>query len=242
MALRLVKKGSEGVAAGGGEPAAAAFLVVNGRGAVLDALGWETLSVEPPPRRIEAGKTEHPIVRAIGQAVEEARRTRRPSVRRIEITLERARLYAIAAAPMPGETASGEIAVTVQETGGPEASQAEGKVIRQLGHDLRTPLTSISGAVELLQSGRLCPMAPQQERVVALMQKGVEAMIRLIDESTAPFRSGIAAELGLDALGELDEEIDGSADDAGATGPKAIRDDIKKAGGMAGGRSRRGGK
>jgi signal transduction histidine kinase len=99
--------------------------------------------------------------------------------------------------------------VTVAEAGGPQAGTEEGKVIRQLGHDLRTPLTSISGAVELLQSGRLGGLQPQQERVVSLMQKGVEGMVRLIDESTAPFRKDrdLLATLGLEPGPDEDDPL-----------------------------------
>src|SRR5882724_11047464 len=52
------------------------------------------------------------------------------------------RPHAVTAAPMPGRGGA-RFAVTVAEAGGPQAGAEEGKVIRQLGHDLRTPLTSI---------------------------------------------------------------------------------------------------
>jgi len=205
MSLRAVKAGTER-AARTGERGAAAFLIVAGGGAVLTTLGWETLSADPAPSRIEAGGGEDPILHAIGEAVAEARETRRPAARSVEVSLERVHLYAITAAPLPGKGKGGETAVAVQEAPAPEAGKAEGKVIRQLGHDLRTPLTSISGAVELLQSGRLGPLQPQQERVLGMMQKGVDAMVRLIDTATAPFRRDIAADLGLAGLEELAEE------------------------------------
>jgi signal transduction histidine kinase len=99
--------------------------------------------------------------------------------------------------------------VTIAESGDPQASVAEGKVIRALGHDLRTPLTSISGAVELLQSGRLGGLEPPQEKVLGLMAKGVENMVRLIDEATAPYHNDRRL---AEALGAEVEEMLGGKD------------------------------
>jgi signal transduction histidine kinase len=180
--------------------------LIDGRGRVVEAAGWDRLSADPPPPSFdESAETDSPIVRTIAEAIADARACGSPATRRIEISLEKIRIYAVTAAPMPGRGGA-RFAVTVAEAGGPQAGASEGKVIRQLGHDLRTPLTSISGAVELLQSGRLGGLQPQQERVVSLMQKGVEGMVRLIDESTAPFRKDrdLLATLGLE--GGLDED------------------------------------
>ena len=207
MSLRLVKNRPADRAdeSAEGRPHAVFFLI-DGRGRVVAAAGWERLSADPPPSSFdESVETENPIVRMVAEVIAEARARGVPATGRIEISLEKIRIYAVTAAPMPGRGGA-RFAVTVAEAGGPQASAAEGKVIRQLGHDLRTPLTSISGAVELLQSGRLGGLQPQQERVVSLMQKGVEAMVRLIDESTAPFRKDrdLLATLGLE--GGLDDD------------------------------------
>jgi len=176
----------------------------------VEAAGWDRLSADPAPSSFDASaETDNPIVQSIAEAIADARAGGVPATRRIEVSLEKIRVYAVTAAPMPGRGGA-RFAVTVAEAGGPQASAEEGKVIRQLGHDLRTPLTSISGAVELLQSGRLGGLQPQQERVVSLMEKGVEAMVRLIDESTAPFRKeNLLAVLGLEGpLGEDDPLAD----------------------------------
>ena len=204
MALRLVKGGSHRTARKGA-PGGVAFLLVGAGGSVVEAQDWESLSAEPVPARIGVGPEDDPFLRSIGEAVLEARENRRPSARTLEISLERPYLYAIAAAPIAskGRGKAGEVGVFVRELPSPQAGGAEGKVIRQLGHDLRTPLTSISGAVELLQSGRLGPVAEQQLRVLGMMQKGVDAMVRLIDEATAPFRKDAGAGLGLEELEEL---------------------------------------
>lgn len=210
MALRLVKdrpadRADESAA---GRPHAVFFLI-DGRGRVVEAAGWERLSADPPPSSFDdpAGN-DNPIVQTIAEAIAEARAAGSPATRRIEVSQEKIRIYAVTAAPMPGRGGA-RFAVTVAEAGGPQAGAAEGKVIRQLGHDLRTPLTSISGAVELLQSGRLGGLQPQQERVVSLMQKGVEGMVRLIDESTASFRKDrdLLATLGLEPGPDEDDPL-----------------------------------
>ena len=211
MGLRLVK-GAPTVKSRAGDKGALAFLLVSARGSVTGSLGWETLSGDPAPRGIGDGRDDDPVLRGIGEAVVEARRTRLPAARSVEVSLERPHVYAIIAAPLTGKGKDGEMAVVVHEAPAPRAGRGEGQVIRQLGHDLRTPLTSISGAVELLQSGRLGALQPQQERVLGMMQKGVDAMVRLIDEGTAPFRGDVAADLGLAALEDAAED---AADDAG---------------------------
>ena len=208
MSLKLVKGGSAG-APRTGEQGGVAVLLVGGRGAVLESRGWDTLSPDPAPRRFGGGEEEdNPILRGIGDVVAEVRRTGRPAARSVEVSLERPRLYCITAGPVSGSGQDEKVAVAVQEAPAAQAGRAEGRVIRQLGHDLRTPLTSISGAVELLQSGRLGGLAPAQERVLGLMQKGVDAMVRLIDEATVPYRKDLTADIG-EALEELGKDATG---------------------------------
>lgn len=239
MALRLVKNvGPREEKKGPGSAATAAFLLINGRGGVVDATGWEALSLEPLPPSIPATagaeETGDPILRGVAEAAAAARRARRPSVRMVEVALERVHVFVIVAAPLPGPGRSGSIAVTVAETGPPEAGSAEGKVIRQLGHDLRTPLTSISGAIELLQSGRLGPLQETQVKVVGLMEKGSAALLRLIDEATSPYRGrrDLASVLGVGVeelvAGGLEEGA-GQDDD-----PLGTDDEDKVSGGAPG--------
>jgi signal transduction histidine kinase len=199
MSLRLVKGARKGEPRAA-ETGALALLIVNVDGAVADSSGWETVSVDPVPSRIGGGRGEDPILRAAGEAAAEARRTRRPSARAAEVSLDRTRLYSITAAPLPGRGKGRAVSVVVHEVPLPGAGRTEGRVIRQLGHDLRTPLTSISGAVELMQSGRLGACPPQQVKVLGMMQKAVDAMVRLIDEATAPYRREAGADLDLAAL------------------------------------------
>ena len=238
MALRLVRNvGPRADDDGPEKGATVAFLLINARDGVVEATGWEALSLDPAPQAIppsdDISNTENPILRGIAEAVSAVRRGRRPSVRLVEVALERAHVYVIAAAPLPGNGRSGSIAVTVAETGPPEAGSAEGKVIRQLGHDLRTPLTSISGAIELLQSGRLGTLQEGQVKVVGLMEKGAQALLRLIDDATAAYRGrhDLASVFGVGVeelvAGELeegageDDDPPGSGDASGKSGAPA---------------------
>jgi signal transduction histidine kinase len=238
MPLRLVKSAGPLAPDRGERPGAtAAFLLINGKGAVMEVTGWEALSLSEAPRVLTAPvEGDEPVPAAIAHAVAVARRSRRPVVRLVEVTLDRPHLYVITAAPLPGSARSGQMAVSVAETGEPRATSAEGKVIRQLGHDLRTPLTSISGAVELLQSGRLGPLQEGQTRVVGLMQRGADALLKLIDQATAPYRGhrDLASVLGVGVeelvAGGLEEGA-GLDDDAAGAGDE---DDAAPDGGPAG--------
>ena len=228
MGLRLVKNAGPRAPEETESNGMAAFLLVDGRGSVIEICGWEALSLEPAPRVIAApAEGDEPILAGIASAVAAARQGRRPSVRLVEVPLERLHVFVIAAAPLPGKDKSARIAVTVAETGPPRAGSAEGKVIRQLGHDLRTPLTSISGAVELLQSGRLGSLQEGQTKVVGLMQKGADALLKIIDEATAAYRGrrdltellGIGVEElvagGLEEGAGPDDDLPGDEDDPG---------------------------
>lgn len=200
MALRAVKNAPSPSGGLGARPAA--LIVVDGEGLVTSIEGWETLELDQPPMTLAAtGAFDSPLPRALATLVETVRRSVHPEATMVEVTTDRAHFYAAVAAPLPGPWKTPRIAVSVTEMDPPGASHAEGLIIRQLGHDLRTPLTSISGGVELMQSGRLGGLQPQQERILGLMQKGVEAMVRQIDDATAPYRQhkDLLSALGEDA-------------------------------------------
>ena len=50
------------------------------------------------------------------------------------------------------------------------------KIFSQISHDLRSPLTSIAGAAELLLSGRVGAMEPVQARLVRIVDEGARKM------------------------------------------------------------------
>src|SRR5262249_37195179 len=50
------------------------------------------------------------------------------------------------------------------------------RIFSQINHDLRSPLTSITGAAELLLSGRVGSMEPVQRRLVTIVEEGSRRM------------------------------------------------------------------
>jgi signal transduction histidine kinase len=115
--------------------------------------------------------------------------------RYVEVSLDRRRTYSVAAGPFADGGQGPETAVLVSEISDAfSAGPKEGEAIRQLGHDLRTPLTSMGGAVELLQTGRLGRLSPEQARLLGMLRQGLDLMLSLIDEATLPYRraAGVA--------------------------------------------------
>ena len=54
------------------------------------------------------------------------------------------------------------------------------RLISQLAHDLRSPLTSVAGAAELLLSGRVGSLASAQQRLVKIVDDGSHRMTDIL--------------------------------------------------------------
>lgn len=65
------------------------------------------------------------------------------------------------------------------------ASVALHKVLSQVRHDIRSPLTSIKGAAELLLSGRMGAPAPPQRRLLGIIEEGVQRVNDVLDRTKA---------------------------------------------------------
>lgn len=171
----------------------AALLIVDEAGAITRAAGWEDLAGSPPPAALPpAGESSDALIEAVAETVAEARKRRGLWRRFVEVETERRRYYAIAAHPQPraGDGGTPRMAVLASEiTEAFTIAPREGQAIRDLGHDLRSPLTSLSGAVELLQSGRVGALTQEQDRLLGMMQQGLQMMLTLIDDATSPYRA-----------------------------------------------------
>jgi len=66
-------------------------------------------------------------------------------------------------------------------------------LVSQLAHDLRSPLTSISGAAELLLSGRVGDLVGAQARLVKIVDEGTRKMGTIISNVYEEGREGGAA-------------------------------------------------
>lgn len=67
-------------------------------------------------------------------------------------------------------------------------------LVSQLAHDLRSPLTSISGAAELLLSGRVGELAGAQQRLVKIVDDGTQKLAAIIKNVYEEGRERGAAE------------------------------------------------
>jgi signal transduction histidine kinase len=78
------------------------------------------------------------------------------------------------------------------------ASGALHKVLSQVRHDIRSPLTSIKGAAELLLSGRIgAPDAPQR-RMLGIIEEGVRRVNDVLDRTKShQFDAGEASAAGI---------------------------------------------
>jgi len=172
--------------------AGAALLIVDRSGSVVSEAGWEELFGCPAPRALPQNGQDgdDAAVAAVAAAVDQAR-AKRGTVRScVEVSLDRHRYYSISAGPLAAGARDGSTAVlAVEITEAFKAGPKEGEAIRQLGHDLRTPLTSMGGAVELLQMGRMGPLSAEQGKLLGMLQQGIDLMLSLIEEATAPYRA-----------------------------------------------------
>jgi signal transduction histidine kinase len=169
------------------EALGAALVVVDLDGTVIEAPGWEKSVGSPPPARIpseEEGPEE--LLLGVAAALEEGRRRAGPCRRMVTVELDRKRCYSVAAGPLlSGHPAGRAAAIVMEITDALEVGPREGDAMRQLTHDLRTPLTSISGATELLVSGRLGRLTSEQAPLLEVLQKGLQLMLSLIGEASA---------------------------------------------------------
>jgi hypothetical protein len=172
----------------------AAVVIVDRSGSVLRGSGWEKVANAPLPSRIPpADDIPDQLLDGIGAAIDEARRLAGPARRVVAVELDKRRFYSVSAGPL-GHDGDGRTAALVLEiTDAFGLGPREGDSIRQLAHDLRTPLASMSGAVELLESGRLGQLTPEQARLLGMIGKGMQMMLSLIDDASARAKAAQAA-------------------------------------------------
>jgi PAS domain S-box-containing protein len=63
-----------------------------------------------------------------------------------------------------------------------EADRVRTDFVSTVSHELRTPLTSIVGYLELLTEGDAGPLAPQQERMLAVVERNSRRLLALIED------------------------------------------------------------
>jgi len=89
-----------------------------------------------------------------------------------------------------GESAPGCAFVMLDLTATMTGSEPVRALLSQLAHDLRSPLTSISGAAELLLSGRVGELVGAQHRLVKIVDDGTQKMATIISSVYEEGREG----------------------------------------------------
>jgi len=173
----------------------AAFMIVDSRGTVVRATGWEkTFGVGAPERITPPGGAPDRLLACMVEAIDEAGTTG-GLARRTAHLEDPPRKVDIAAASLAIGGGGMNTAVIVQtrsESAVGGSAGDEGKAIRRLEHDLRSPMTSISGAAELLESARIGAVNPQQRKCLGVIHKGVDTMLGLLESAAAPYRQARA--------------------------------------------------
>jgi len=91
-------------------------------------------------------------------------------------------------------------------------------------HDLRSPLTVISGVISFFSSGRLGELTPEQQNMVGMMERNTQSLIELVNDllESAKLNSGaikldlVPVEVG-PVLDEIRESMHAIADEKGIT-------------------------
>ena len=184
-------------------------MIVDDRGTVVRVTGWEKTFGIPAPERIAPSENEHDrLLACLVEAIDEAGTTGGLARRTVHL-VDPPRKVDIAAASLAVGGGGASTAIIVQPRGdsaGSGSPGGEGKAIRKLDHDLRSPMTSISGAAELLESTRLGAMNAQQTKCLGVIQKGVDVMLGLLESAAGPYRQARALRNDPIALSNNDGE------------------------------------
>jgi len=173
----------------------AAVVVVDRTGSVLRADGWRKVVDAPVPSRIPpSDDLPDQLLDGSGAASDEARRLLAPTRRVVAVELDKRRFYSVSAGPLGPRGDCDAAALVLEITDAFGLGPREGDSIRELAHDLRTPLASMSGAVELLESGRLGQLTPEQTRLLGMLGKGMQMMLSLIDDASSRAKAAQAAD------------------------------------------------
>ncbi|HEY75705.1 MAG TPA: GAF domain-containing protein [Thermoflexia bacterium] len=63
-----------------------------------------------------------------------------------------------------------------------EADRLKDEIVQNVSHELRTPLAFIKGYVELMKSGELGPLTPEQERSLEVVARRTDHLTRLVND------------------------------------------------------------
>jgi len=133
-----------------------------------------------------------PIVASMVQGFRRA--AARPGAHRelvVATTPEGPRYFWLGVSPRDGDgggSGAARLVSMIDITESLSGSPSLQRIFSQVNHDIRSPLTSISGAAELLQSGRVGALDGVQQRLLGIIGEGV----RKIDDILARTKSALA--------------------------------------------------
>ena len=104
------------------------------------------------------------------------------------VTLEREHRRHVLVRTEIVDTPSGErmIAMVADLTTLLRESELPGDFIRQVRHDLRGPLTSLQGGIDLLRSGRVGNLEERQAKVLEVMEQAARQLVGMISGVPTP--------------------------------------------------------
>lgn len=115
--------------------------------------------------------------------------------RLITFDRERRHYFYLSAAPHEGKDGKRRIVALVMDlTDVVLQGDMAAEFIRQARHDMRGPLTSIQGGVELLLTERLGRLEERQRKLLHIMVKGIQSMVTIL--SGGPGTGSISQDLG----------------------------------------------
>ncbi len=132
---------------------------------------------QPPPLQEPKG----PLAVLVGfwDAVREDASAGEPSLLRAKREISSTYLWAHSI-PLGERGESGQLILAADLTAHVAGSEPVRRLVAQLAHDLRSPLTSISGAAELLLSGRVGSLQKTQQKLVRIVDDGATKMTSII--------------------------------------------------------------
>jgi PAS domain S-box-containing protein len=98
---------------------------------------------------------------------------------------DRVVMGSLAPVKMPDDTLLGYVAVFRDMTREQQAERSKSKFVATISHELRTPMTSIKGYVELLSAGVAGSLNPQQCHFLDIVHANTERMVGLVNNLIA---------------------------------------------------------
>ena len=114
-----------------------------------------------------------------------------------------------------------------------ELSEMKEEFLALTTHDLRSPLTVISGVISFFTSGRLGDLTPEQKNMVAMMERNAQSLIELVNDlldasklESGTLRLEIASIELRSLINELRETMEPLAREKGLTMEEEIPEDV----------------